>query len=67
MLAEDSGKPPLYYDVCKLSGFYGGAGPTAPDVADVGQNLGRFLAQAAANGQVDVIAYSSGGLFVRAY
>jgi hypothetical protein len=35
--------------------------------AGVGNNLGSFLTKVAGSGQVDVIAYSSGGLFVRAY
>jgi uncharacterized protein (TIGR03437 family) len=62
MLARDSGKQPLYYDYCKSINIT----PWSPaTVAVVGRNLGQVIA--AQGGRVDVIAYSTGGLFVRAY
>jgi hypothetical protein len=71
-ILSGDGESVYYYDPCvRLQGYFGGlAGPNAiPGLAEVGYNLGKFLDGIAATnkGPVDVIAYDSGGLFVRAY
>jgi hypothetical protein len=70
MLAQDSGKQPLYYDIC--NSVSPNSPLTIPYVSDPyspsgGLGLTAFLTKAAGSVKVDVIAYSSGGLFVRAY
>jgi hypothetical protein len=71
MLAQDSGKQPLYYDYCAYNhGLENFGTSNHPATVPSASNLGPSIAQAAASsksGQVDVIAYSAGGLFVREY
>jgi uncharacterized protein (TIGR03437 family) len=62
LLAQDSGKPPSYYDYCSNSVPW-----NPPSVGAISWwGLRPFLQKIAANGQqVDVVAYGAAGLFVR--
>jgi uncharacterized protein (TIGR03437 family) len=71
MLTQDNGKQPYYFDYCQtqlIGSMYNGNMNHIPPAGTIGWYLGQVFAKVTpAGGQVDVIAYSTAGLFIRSY
>jgi hypothetical protein len=72
ILASDSGQPTAYWDICSTRGFYGGlaSSNTVAEVAYAWPYLAKVLTDTAAkskSGLVDVVAFGTGGIYLRAY